>query len=459
MIPKFSSDRLAQLTAATLAVAGIGRFILTAARRLPNLLGWEADNIARAIAGGHGFSFRGDIRWLWMSANQPLGDPTRYFPTAWVDPVFTYLLAGAYEIFPQQPYLAIVVFNFICLVVVFLAVYFLGTRFGGPWMGAVAVGLLALHGEFLRGTVEIYNTAIAACVLVLAALAAVRYLERSTPRRLTVLGLTLGFAILACPIAKYFGYGMAIALIVHHWGEPRAAMLRPLAMVALAALVLAPWAIRNYVTFGEWVPVRNGSGQIAWVGTVGIASTFMPQVAESTLAPPWRSSGPREAVRDLTRDRNKRIALSNYQVDAWVATPPPGYEHMNEAQRDKLYLKRTKEFIRAHPLVAAELGIAKFGVYLMKFRIYGLALMALALLGAVLAIRDRRSWPLSLAALSYSAPFVLVIAYYDRYRIPIEPVLAVLATAAFAWLGGRLRSIQMRPKPQLEHAAEGAASH
>jgi hypothetical protein len=165
------------------------------------------------------------------------------------------------------------------------------------------------------------------------------------------------------------------------------------------------------------------------VGTVAAAETFMPGVAKSTLPAPWKASSPRQAVWNMLH-KPHRMALNHYQVDAWVASPPPNYQQMNEAQRDKLYLKRTKEFIREHPGPFMAMGIIKLELFTLKYGKYGLLLVMLAVAGALLSIRESRSWPLSLAAASYAAPFVLIVAYYDRYRLPIEPVLAVLSAVA-----------------------------
>ena len=54
---------------AALAMLRVARY---AWYMLPRVEGWEADFIARAIAGGRGFSFPGNWRWLWdMSAGNP----------------------------------------------------------------------------------------------------------------------------------------------------------------------------------------------------------------------------------------------------------------------------------------------------------------------------------------------------------------------------------------------------
>jgi len=430
-----SDRRLPILIAIVIALAVLTLLLPFAVHHASGLQGYEAEWTARAILDGHGFSVRGNHRHLWYGL-----DADKIYPTAWVDPVFTYTLAGAHWLFGRYAFPAIVGLNFLALAAVMYMAYNLSARFGGPWAGVVAVVFIALHVHFLRGYIGIDNAPLASFFLMLTVLVAVRYFEQPTAIRLVVMGVFTGASLLACPAVQYLAYGIALAVFVHHLisRQVSLAIVRPIAMLALAAVVLAPWAIRNYRTFGETVLVRNGAGQMAYVGTVAAAETFMPGAAKSALPAPWQSSGPREAI---TRMINKpyRMALNHYQVDAWVATPPPNYEQMNEAQRDKLYFKRTKDFVREHPRAFIEMGLTKLQIFTLRYGKYGFGLVLLAIAGAVLTLRETRSWPLSLAAASYAAPFVLIVAYYERYRLPIEPVLAVLSAVAVAFVVGFVR--------------------
>jgi 4-amino-4-deoxy-L-arabinose transferase-like glycosyltransferase len=421
-----SARRLPPIGAAVIAFAALAFLIPFAMHHAAHLQGYEAEWTARQIVAGNGFSVAGSHRHLWYGL-----DANALYPTAWVDPVFTYTLAAAHLLFGDNANQAIVVLNFLALGGAMIMGYKLAARFGGQWVGVLAVTFIAFHTHFLRGFIGIDNAPLGSFFILLTAYVAVRYFEKSAPRRLIMMGLLTGLALLACPAVQYLAYGIAVAVAANHaiLKEKRLAIVRPIAMLVLVALVLTPWVIRNYRVFDEIVLVRNGAGQMAYVGTVAAAETFMPGAAKSSLPAPWTSEGPHDAVVKMIQ-KPYRMALNHYQVDAWVATPPPNYERMNEAQRDKLYFKRTKEFMRAHPGPFIQMGVTKLELFIFKYGKYGLGLVALAIVGAVLSIRDARSWPLSLAAASYAAPFVLIVAYYDRYRLPIEPVLAVLSAVA-----------------------------
>jgi 4-amino-4-deoxy-L-arabinose transferase-like glycosyltransferase len=422
--------------------------------RIEDVRGWEADVVARSIVSGQGFSLTGDERWLWQKW---FGDPELYFPTAWVDPVFTYLLAAVHWLFGAQAYAAMYAI-FVCgVATILLVAYRMASRFGGAWTGAIAVALLAFDSALGKSYFDdISNSVVASCVVAVTALVAMRYFERPDPRRLPWLGLMVGFMVLTCPAMQYFPALLLAALAWHHRTTLRTA-LRSVAVVgACVVAVLTPWTIRNYVTFGEFVLVRNGAGTMAWDGVIATAETFIPGAARSPLPAPWRSQGPRDAVEKML-DKEFRLPMHRYQVDSLLAARVPGHTQMNEAQRDKLYLSHALQFARAEPLVVAQMAWSKLWIYVTRLGIPGIVTMLGALLGAALAIRDPRSWPLTLLAISYSAPFVLIIAYYGRYRAPLEPVLAVLAAVGLRMLVAHLGNLlRARTGP---HAAAGRRYH
>jgi 4-amino-4-deoxy-L-arabinose transferase-like glycosyltransferase len=427
-------QRTAAFVALVIALVGSLPTLRFAWRRVGDVRGWEADNVARSIVSGHGFSFSGDERWLWEKWS---GDPHSYFPTAWVDPVFTYLLAAAHWLFGAHVYVGMYLVFLVCVATILIVAYRLAARFGGPWSGALAVAFLAFNTALGKAYFDdISNSALASCVVLVTALVATRYFERPGRRRLLAMGVMVGFMVLTCPAMQYFPLLLLAALAWFHRGETRTAIANVALVGLCAAAVIAPWTIRNYVTFGEFVLVRNGAGTMAWDGTIATAETFIAGAAQSPLPGPWQSRGPDDAVEKML-DKRYRLPMHRYQVNSLLAARMPGHARMNEAQRDKLYLNRSLQFAQARPLVVAQMAWAKLSIYFMRLGLPGIVTMLGALLGAGLAIRDARSWPLTLMAISYSLPFALIIAYYGRYRAPLEPVLSVLAAAGVSMVCAR----------------------
>lgn len=56
-----------------------------------------------------------------------------------------------------------------------------------------------------------------------------------------------------------------------------------LAVVFAAALVVSPWTLRNYFTFGEFVPIRTGVGFMFYLGNSALADTFKPKRPPPTI--------------------------------------------------------------------------------------------------------------------------------------------------------------------------------
>jgi 4-amino-4-deoxy-L-arabinose transferase-like glycosyltransferase len=87
-------------------------------------------------------------------------------------------------------------------------------------------------------------------------LAAVRYFEGPTWRRIVALGLVTGFTVLSSPGTVYFAYALAASLVLYHRSVPSTGIVRAAAFLLAAALVVLPWSIPgNYETFGVR-PVR-----------------------------------------------------------------------------------------------------------------------------------------------------------------------------------------------------------
>ena len=121
--------------AVAIVFGGLGalRAARYAVNQLPQVEGWETDAIARAIAAGEGFRFPGwRIRWHW---DMPSQDPNAFFPTAWEDPVYTYLLAGIHLLFDESAFVAAYALNFICIAIIAYLVYRVASRFAGAWTG------------------------------------------------------------------------------------------------------------------------------------------------------------------------------------------------------------------------------------------------------------------------------------------------------------------------------------
>lgn len=229
---------------------------------------------------------------------------------------------------------------------------------------------------------DLTNVSLAALLVGICAWLTLRCLERPSPARAAGLGCALGVSALVQATTLGF-LPLAALLVLAARGAGRQWPWRAaLTVIAVAAMIIAPWTLRNYLTFDAFVPVKNGLGFIADLTNSALADSFRgePQ-PDATLAVPWTASGPGEAWSILKSQPAERSAFYAYTVDG--ARTDPAYAQGNEAARDKIHLQRALAFFVDEPVVAFKLMMVKaYDFYLASPRAGAVAV--LALLGLVI---------------------------------------------------------------------------
>jgi hypothetical protein len=310
----------------------------------------------------------------------------------------------------------------------------LAANYQGVWAGAVAAMLLtaALYLRARSWLPFLNNTLLAMMFVVLFALALHRTVKMPTRANAGILGLATGFVILACPGAiGFLAVGPMIVLLCggQTW---RYALFKSALVLLVSVLILVPWATRNYLVFNEFVPVRTGSGQMAFIGTLGAGVTVDPATLSASLDPPWRASTTRLAVATVLANSSPQWGkerLIDFQMHYARAMAGDSWNGMNEAQRDKWFQREGRAYLLDNPLLSIKLAIWKVLAFAQAMGPLGTVLISVALIGGVVAIA---TWRIDLLSLSlcigaFTAPFALVIPYYDRYRMPVEPLITVAA--------------------------------
>jgi 4-amino-4-deoxy-L-arabinose transferase-like glycosyltransferase len=426
-----SSAALAVTSICTVAASGaLTRQLLAS---WPELRGYEAESVARAIAGGHGFSFPANERWLFAP-----GSPGQYFATAWVDPLFSYLLAAWFWLLGERAHLAAGLMNIAFFAGCIAVAYAAGRRLGGAAAGCAVALLLCGQEVFRLGFLGVNNAALSALLVSATALATLHYFARGTTRAACALGVMTGVTLLGCPAALLFPAALAGAVALNGQLDRTSRAWHVAALCMACAALVAPWALRNTLTFGRFVPLRTGGGQIAWVGTVGLGETLMPGISATPVPPPWRESTPGATVQ-RTLDAESRFAIHDFQMAVSAAQPPPGYAAMNEADRDAYYMREALRFVREQPVLTARLAFEKLKLLAAIHGRIGMGVALAALLGALLGALRPQTRALGMLAVAYVMPFSLIVAYFPRYRLSIEPVLAMLAVTGVSVVVAALR--------------------
>ncbi len=392
--------------------------------------GWELELIARNVAAGRGFGFPSEDRWLF--APEP---PGAVYPTAWREPLYPAFIAGAFAALGEERGRELVAATqAFALVLTASAVAWLGVRvFDLPTglLAGAALWLLPAVRANARGNLD--NAVPAALLVCLAALAILRVAERPTLRGGIGLGALLGAGALVHAVLLLFAPIAACFIAAGAKPTPRSPG-RPAAIALLlaAAVVLTPWTLRNWSVFGRIVPVRNGLGQNALLGSATLAETFLPDyhACDAGTGPPWRTDG---ALASLVRSRSPRdrSALYDRQVACMDATAPPGFERMLEAERDAAYARHALAFVAERPGVAIGLSLRRLALFLFPENDgWQCATSGLALAGIAVSLRRREARLLALLCAAWALPYALCAIFYYRYRYPIEPLLALFAARA-----------------------------
>jgi 4-amino-4-deoxy-L-arabinose transferase-like glycosyltransferase len=347
-------------------------------------------SLAKSLLQGEGFSYGG-------------GEPTAADP-----PGYPLLLAGLRAAFGPG-LLPIYLAQALLSTATVWLVAALARRLFGPGAG-LAAGLLAALDPLLFVFVatpltETLYTFLAALFLLLAARAGGR------PGAGLAAGLAAGTAALTRPVVA----GFVPALVGWRLLRPRT-RAAALALGLGFCLLLAPWAARNWVALGEFVPLTTRAGLEFYGGN----------------AP------------DSTGGSGGHLS---WGVD--VDRPPPPPPGAGEAERSRRLMGLALEGLAENPALVWQRLPAKVwnlwrpvweGASLKNRLAVGGAYLA-AWAGALLCLLSpggARRGALLWGFLLYHAAVHAVVYGIIRHRIPLEPALIALAGGGWAWLWARL---------------------
>jgi hypothetical protein len=359
---------------------------------------FEPGNIAFSLVGGHGFAspFRVDTG-----------------PTAWMTPVWPLLLAAVFRIFGTytfHAFIATAALNIVFSTLVCWPLFLAGKRIGGR---AVAAGAAWLWAVSPMANVLPYESlwegslaALLAATLLWATLAVVH-----SPRTRNWIAYGLLWGIVLMTSATF----ALLFPLVFGWLAWRTRNIRPALGAGLALLCCLPWTVRNYARFHTLVPLRSVAGLSLWVGNNDRADGLTPNrhpISNSAERAKYINRGEIAYMRDKRNeavqfmvahpDREMRLVTSRF-IAVWTGgTPAP----IADVMRTRSAWFR---WVVLFNVVAALLGAA----------------------GIVVLFRQRNpgAFPIVVFPLVFPLPYYVTLAL-PRYRLPIDPVLFLLAALA-----------------------------
>lgn len=139
-----------------------------------------------------------------------------------------------------------------------LAAWGLGERLGSPAAGRLAAAAVALNPDLVESTVSLNVHGFYGVVILVLACAAAEWAERPGDRAPgAAFGAALGVSLL-CRSAHLAFLPLLAGFAFLRWGL--AGLRRAALVLGIAAAVVAPWTIRNYLQTGRFVPLEVGIG-------------------------------------------------------------------------------------------------------------------------------------------------------------------------------------------------------
>jgi 4-amino-4-deoxy-L-arabinose transferase-like glycosyltransferase len=343
--------------------------------------------------------------------------------TAQSPPGFPFLIALGYKVVGVHVKLGLA-FNVVLGTATALLLYLVGRELCGRAGGLVAGGLFAILPSALFFTGVLYSETTLLFLMAAFLALAVFLPDRAwTP---VVLGVVAGLATLT----KGDGALLAVIPAAMWWGQrSRGEWVRRVAiLLAALALTVLPWTIRNAVAVDSFVPLATNDAAAIWTGHNQDANGFPVIVPEE---PPGELR--RDALSWAVRHPHKELGLIPRRLLGLAQAPARmfryGYNDDDEKQLGTSSL-----------LVFTVLGDA------LDYLLIMVAITALVVLG------PRRLWrwhPLMRGVLGYLAASLAVygLVYYGefRYRMPLVPLMTLLATPLLVTLWQRRASLRGEP--------------
>jgi len=367
----------------------------------------ETGHIAYSIASGKGFT-------------SPFQRDTG--PTAWLAPVYPYLLAGIFRLFgiyTIHSFFAALVLNILFSAGTCVPIFYGGRRIAGLGVASAVAWLWALFPNAIIIPFEwIWDTSLSALLVATLLWATLELAESRRVRDWCFYGLLWGFALLINPaIALPFPVLLAWAAYRNRTRERSSAwasawIVRPALAAAMTILCCVPWTIRNYVQFHRFIPLRSNFAFELYIGN-------NENYDEQHRFRPGAITQDREILRYLHMGETAFMEEEKRKAIAFIVAHP----------RIELWLvsQRFADFWlgTASPLAAFRQADSPWLYFILAFNVVA---PLCAFLGILVLLATKNSYALPVVTFPVVFPLLYYVTHTSlRYRHPIDPVVLLLA--------------------------------
>ena len=370
----------------------------------------ETGNIAYSLTQGKGFGsvFRTDTGL-----------------TAWLAPIYPFLVAGIFKIFGTftvRAFFAAVFLNILFSSAACVPVFFAAKRIGRLSTASLAAWLWALFPSAIMMPFEwIWDTSLSALLAATILWATLALAESNRILAWCAYGMLWGFTLVTNPALG------ALLPFLFVWlacrgrqadrgsGDNLPRWKRVTAAVSLAILCCLPWTIRNYTAFHRFIPLRSNLPFELWLGNNDIFDGHA-------------RNGRKLITRTEETRRYAQLGETAYMQEKWqIATSfmasHPGLELRLTAKKCAAFWIGTESPLK---------NLRETDSTLVKAVLLCSSLTAVgALFGIIVLWRRRSSMTFPLAVFPVIYPCLYYVTHADlRYRHPIDPILCLLTAVA-----------------------------
>jgi 4-amino-4-deoxy-L-arabinose transferase-like glycosyltransferase len=379
------------------------------------------DPYAVNLMAGHGYTRFDDLR-----------------PDSDLPPLYPFFLVGVYSTLGRSA-VNVALVQIIFDVVTITAIYAIGRRVGGPWVGLLAAAFTAFYPYLLFQGVATNDTTLFIMLLTVGVWGIYHTYDRPSWRWALFIGLMFGVAALTKTLVVLMLPLVALWWWRHH-GFRRAVGLSLVAGVALVAVVM-PWVIRNTQVQGTLTLISTNDGSNLYQGNNPCVADYLlngwdaqwvqclepiPDGLSETEGSTWYRDQALAYLRNNPGDIPRLLVAKLYNLwspELLPRTVPPS------ANLDDNAVLQYEQ-----PL---------FQLARLAHLIYFAPLLVLALVGIGQAFRARTltglTAPLLMVLITITVAY-LVYHPSTRYRSPADPFVFVLAaTAVQGLVKGRKR--------------------
>lgn len=374
------------------------------------------------------------------------GTPAQTSPSDW-SPGLPLMVAALYTVLGEASETAARLLIALLGTAMVLFTFLIGRRVGGVAAGLIAAALVATYPTYIENNGQLLSEPLAAFLLSGGLLAMLWAAERRRIAAWLLPGLVFGALTLTRPEYQAITFAFAVLALWRVWRD--AGLVRGVAaaaiMVLAAALVVAPWMVRNRIVLDKWVPVSTGGGKALFVATylpglgrqVPTKRELMrqylgaedPITTDELRAQQMQPLLNRVAEKypDMPRDEALgRIGREN--LTRYATEQPAAYARMSALKFWNVWERGSSPYMRDAGWVA-----------------YHRILLVAGMVGlVVLALAARTRWQALLLACPIAAISVLgtILLAVPRRQVPLIPLIAVFAAVALVWAFARIRERQ-----------------